>query len=800
MRSGARLEGGPVRVTAWLARHDPGFGALRRAGRAAILMPLLFLLGSRVIGSPDVAIFSAFGTFALLLFVDFGGPLRERVQAQTALALAGAVLVVLGTLAAQPVWLSAVAMAAVGFVVLFAGSVSSVTASAGTSLLLAFILPVTLPGTPESIGPRLLGWGIASAVSIVAITVLWPAPTREPLRRPAVEACRALAVRLRAEVAARAADADADAAEEAARTASAADDAVAALHESFLTTPYRPTGLSTPARTVVRLVDELTWLDAVLGPSGRPPGAATAAAAPASAPVALTPAIAAARRVRSAAADVLDEGAVLLAQHAGDPRPVEAALDRLAAARAVVESTTLSDADADHDADHDDDTTATARTPDAATSAPPRTAPAMVTALDPGFRAQELAFAVAAVGRNIALTARAERRSWWQRMLGRQPGDLRGPVGAAAERATGYAGRNSVWLRNSIRGAVALGLAVLLAKVSGVEHSFWVVLGTLSVLRSSALSTGQTVLRGVLGTAAGVVLGAGLMFLLAGGGPTLLLIVLPLAILVAGVAPAAISFTAGQAAFTVLLVLLFNIIAPAGWTVGLIRIEDIALGCSVSLVVGALFWPRGAAASLRKALADAYLEGVRYLRAAVAAGLGKPLDPTSDPRAHALRAAAASRRLDDAFRTYLADRGAKRRPLAEISSAVAGVAQVRLVSDAVLELWRVEAIDPLAADAARGDVAASLDHLERWYAELAARLVAGDPLPEPDDADRTAVERLAAAAIAAASAAPPARSRRPTVVRLIWTADYLEVVRRLERAIVTPVGTLRDDTAPRIGA
>ncbi|MGH1526821.1 hypothetical protein ACRAWC_23800 [Leifsonia sp. L25] len=47
----------------------------------------------------------------------------------------------------------------------------------------------------------------------------------------------------------------------------------------------------------------------------------------------------------------------------------------------------------------------------------------------------------------------------------------------------------------------------------------------------------------------------------------------------------------------------------------------------------------------------------------------------------------ASRRLDDALRTYLAERGAKRRPLAEVSASVTGVAGVRLASDAIVELW-----------------------------------------------------------------------------------------------------------------
>jgi hypothetical protein len=72
---------------AWLRARDPGLSALRRAGRAAIVMPAMFALGSKVIGNPTlVASFAAFGSFAMLLLVDFGGPMRNRLQAQVALA------------------------------------------------------------------------------------------------------------------------------------------------------------------------------------------------------------------------------------------------------------------------------------------------------------------------------------------------------------------------------------------------------------------------------------------------------------------------------------------------------------------------------------------------------------------------------------------------------------------------------------------------------------------------------------------------------------------------------------------
>jgi hypothetical protein len=72
----------------WHDQHDRGFTALRRATRPAIIMPATFALGDKVIGNPQLALFAAFGPFATLPLVDFGGPMAERLQAQAALAVA----------------------------------------------------------------------------------------------------------------------------------------------------------------------------------------------------------------------------------------------------------------------------------------------------------------------------------------------------------------------------------------------------------------------------------------------------------------------------------------------------------------------------------------------------------------------------------------------------------------------------------------------------------------------------------------------------------------------------------------
>ena len=47
-----------------------------------------------------------------------------------------------------------------------------------------------------------------------------------------------------------------------------------------------------------------------------------------------------------------------------------------------------------------------------------------------------------------------------------------------------------------------------------MQHGFWVVFGTLAVLRSNALSTGQNVLRALAGTTAGFVVGGALVTLI----------------------------------------------------------------------------------------------------------------------------------------------------------------------------------------------------------------------------------------------------------------------------------------------
>lgn len=833
-------------ILQWLRTRDAGLSALRRAGRAAIVMPALFALAEQVIGNPVIATFVSFGALSMLLFVDFGGTTGERLAAQAGLAAAGAVLVCVGTLASQRAWLAVPASFVVGFAVLFAGVVSSVLAGASTALLVAFILPVTLTAPLSSLPDRLTGWLLAGAVSMLAVTVLWPAPRREPLRQSTALACALLARRLRTEVdcvrgglgPARGA-AYREVVDEAAA-------AVGALRASFFGTPYRPTGLSTAARTLVRLVDQVVWLEAVMERMAvdDDPGPTDAVVC----------------EVKLAAAALLDHGAVLLESVAGDPWQLEPGLRRLERARKAMERTVTTDLPARHagtvargaderrgaadrdaagpgaaapgaagrdaagqsaagsgGAARDAGDQGTADRDAAGPGGADRSAAgpgavgsggagdgveAFLGSLEPSFRAQEMSFAISAIATNIELTVAARRRSWWDHLLGRRPAGVPSALSSAQERAGAHVERHSVWLHNSVRGAIALGLAVLVAESTGVQHSFWVVLGTLAVLRSSALGTGQNALRGLLGTVVGFAVGGALVYSV-GSHTGILWLLLPPAVAFAGLAPAAISFAAGQAGFTTVLLILYNIIEPAGWRIGIVRIEDVAIGCAVSLVVGALFWPRGAGQALGQALAEAFSDGAHYLRSAIGYGLTRCdalVAAAPAPHDEQRRAAAAARRLDDAFRGFLAERGTKRMPLADVTTLITAVAAIRLTGDAVLDLWERDA-DPSPGDraAARSEILRAGELLIDWYEELARALAGSGVVPDPlarseadDDRLLDAVRRDLTGEDGRGTAA---------AVKMIWTADHIDAARRLQAGILRPArkaAGLR--TRPRLAA
>ena len=359
-----------------------------------------------------------------------------------------------------------------------------------------------------------------------------------------------------------------------------------------------------------------------------------------------------------------------------------------------------------------------------------------------------------------------------------EPDLERQPAHAALEAterlAREHASPRSVWFQNSIRGAAGLAVAVYIAQRTGLQHGFWVVLGTLSVLRSNALSTGWSILSALAGTAVGIVIGA-LLVIAIGTHESVLWVVLPVAVLLAAYAPRAISFAAGQAGFTVVLFILFNLIQPVGWKVGLVRVEDVAIGFAISLGVGVLFWPRGATTRLREDLATAYARGADYV---VATAQQVIHGAVSEEAVSASRAAdVAVHRLDDAFRQYLAERSATRSTWRSRCACRWRVARAPRQRNRLRRLGRMAGGEARLEECGR-NLDRELHALQSWYFMLGDALVNRRRVPSPHIRDTEGGSRLLACVREAARGGDKATVNAALV--LLWSSQHLENLWRLE--------------------
>ena len=676
------LSGGEKIRPAWWPAWSKAAGL--RTLRAVLVIPSLFALTFEGFGNLQMALFAAFGGFATLIMASFGGTRRDKVIAHLGLALTGSLGLIIGTAVHGITWLAVLVTIPVTFGIFFAGVAGPNAASGVTAALLPYVLPVATPGTVSMIPDRLAGWWLASVVSTAAVLLI-PAPSPgDRLRAAAAGSAHALGAHLEASV----------------RGTATADDikaCQAAKHQlmtAFASTPYRPVGLATADQGMASVVQLLEWCTSLI-------------------------------------ADATDG-------HPNLDQAEQPDLDLLGRAAAVLRQTGDLLADS------------TSAAPDLAALERQREATSAYHQSAPGgdydsveiiaryaFHAQ----AICLVVRNIVAdaliaTRRADPETIAARRLGWYGAQ---PEGTTAERRaasisgamgvlTRHASFRSVWFLNSLRGSLALAAAVLVADLSGVQHGFWVVLGTLSVLRTNASSTESTALRALGGTVLGFFLGA-LLLLGIGTSTPALWAALPIAVALAAYAPGALPFTFGQAAFTVVVLVLFNLLAPAGWRVGLLRIEDVALGCLVSLVVGVLFWPRGAASVVGDDLADAFRRGAAYLTQSVDWALGTRHEPPDTGAA----AVTAGIRLDEALRGFLAEQGAKRLSKQDLWMLVMASMRLRLTAYSLAGLQAPEHLrhkhhGVANAQAALAHATADLTDFYERVAVLVGRPAAGQVL------------------------------------------------------------------------
>lgn len=591
----------------WRPR-DAGLLSLRRAARAAVLMPTL--LAAALFGAHNVQLttFVGFGTFALVVLANFGGPSSSRTGAYVITALVGAVLIVAGTLAGPVPWLAALTMLVVAFGVQFAGVFGGYIAASQMALLLAFVLAASVPAPPPAIPARVEGWLLASAAATVAALLLWPLHERLPLREQAAAACHSLAELIET----RRYGAGGD---EIRHREQAARDAVLTVRAEYAATQLRPAGPTRRDRAFAELVVEL---DRGLAFASRrahePPGS--------------DPPL--------GQEDALERAVVRTLRRAGDTLTGGEAPDLAALQRVKTDQRNALERWA------------------ASTLGEGGRAEDVLAGLRAGYRLRVLSYVAMALGANAAIVA-GRGPDGGVFFLPQGTPRLTGVQGVArrvVRTIRTYLAPGSSVLHNSLRGAAGLALAVLLARLLELHYAFWAVLGALSVLRSNALATGRTTLQALAGTLAGFAVAA--FALLAGSHGPALWVALPVAVFLAAYTPTAVHFVVGQAAFTILVIVLFNLIAPADGSIGLIRVEDIALGAGVSVVAGLLLWPRGARAALRRALAQLYRAVAAYLAGSLQRLLEQEGE-TSGARAGAVRA---RDRAGEAFDQLLMERGA----------------------------------------------------------------------------------------------------------------------------------------------
>ena len=750
--------GGQVRK---VLRRLPPLGA-RRALRATVAGGGTFALVYQEMHNPMASVFAAFGAVILLVYVEFAGPKRQRFEQHAGLIVITLFFVFLGTVCSQVLWLAVGATVIVSFCILMSGVMSASLAGATSAMLISFLLPVAFQGAVSTIPDRLLGWAIGGGASLLAVIFILPSPSSDPLVAVTARAIEEIAESLGAAMTREMSEPAIDAPESSTVDAGAA---ASTLRTTFFAAPFRPAGLSLSSRLLIKVIEWTLELDLLLAGFASPTREDDADVA----------------ELARACVRLLTEAAGALSA-ARDTTSLESSLEALRRARSQLESTALRSLHRHQPV-----------TNGAITDAHDAT---LLTVLDESFRTDDLADVVEKLAEEVVELVASRRRTWWQQSLGLEAKGRDSRLDAARRRLRSHFSRRSVWLHNSARGAIGLGISVGVAYGFGVQHAFWVVFGTLAVLRSNALSTGQTALKALTGTIEGIIIGSVIIALL-GTHETVFWILLPFAICFTGFAPSAISFAAGQAGFTMTILILFNIVEPIGWTIGVIRIEDVALGCAVSLVVGLLFWPRGASATLRYSIADAFSESVHYLRAMVVFALSccdTDSHAAGDPLEARRGAQGAARRLDDAFREYLSERGSKSVSLADVSTLIAAVTAVRRTADSIESLWTQPGFHATGdRHVVREALSQGVDSLARWYAQL-GEVVMGSPemLSSPVDFVVSTQDLVTTVRRDLSDATGQGTA---TAFKIVWTDDYLRQLHRLQEQMLPVVHKIIEASA-----
>ncbi len=645
-----------------------------------------------MIDDPVLAVFATLGAIGLLVLADFGGDLHNQARDYVIATVIGAALVALGTIVSEHTF----AAAGLLFVVALFVSLSTVmgrnVATGANGVLLFFLVACAVPAPIGALESRVPGVLLGGAIALVAALTIWPQRPQDRLRSALADATNALARRI--------GQFGQPAYDEAESLAQPVLDALADARPERLAVGERPTLASERDHAQIRVGYGLSRAQFLFERLAQRPA----------------PPLAVADAERTLAQDLSHalEGTAAALRGEGSPPAVELSLDAGRAHRERVDAALVDELAAEGAGD------------------------TLAVGADRAVLAGEVCTSVGGIVTDARVVVGADR---FPARAGSMSEGLDRRVEGMLDRlvtiASSTLSTRSVTLQNSLRLAAGLAIALVLGGVFEVENGFWVLFATLSVVRTSAPMTGASALQAVLGTVIGFAIALPLLLAIGTSGD-LHLYVLPI-VMVVGLLAGSINLVWGQAGFTVLVLVLFDLVDPVGWEIGIVRVEDVVLGAAVGVLIGLAAWPRGATGQLAQSLADA-IEASGNL---VATTMERRLRPVSPERLSRLRSRARARtlRADGVLAVFLTERpkGAEHVAIWEQMSVFA---HTRWYGAEMLARQSVAPPPPEAADLVDALVK-HVDELDAAHTAVAAAIARREPPPpvrEPIDIERLGPE------------------------------------------------------------
>jgi uncharacterized membrane protein YccC len=537
---------------AGLLRRDPHHIVLHRAVRVTLACCVGFYTCRFLIGDAQMGTYACFAAMSLGAMSSIAGGARQRLRLY-AVALVGSwIFVTAGTFAAVNVWVASAGMLVVGFLVSYLAIGGPRLAGISTGLLLMFILPSFPPYTPEALDSRLIAVALGTGLMAAADRWLWPSPDPEPYERRLADTADSLArylsrIRPLMDGSSVAESSLAEAREEALRTALAW--APWALPpEQRPSSPFRPDRALLACAGLLRmLVRRSRAVEAALRSPDAPTGP----------------------RRGVFVLDVVNEAVVACGAALSGAQP------------------------------------------------PPDVEP--LRAANRQHADQRLSWLLSELGESADLVVQSVRAV--RDAPAASPsqdgelGSLSSPLWFVGEstlalslrRARGHFTPHSVVFQNALRLALGLAIARYLAGSFDLSHGSWVLLATLTLMRTTASATRSAMWPAFLGTLAGALITGGLL-LVFGQEPDIFTVLMPIAFFASfTLGPLAGPFigpAAGQFFMTLAVAALFVQVAPATSQLAEARLIDVVLGGVVGSLVGLLVWPRGGSGEITRAVAN----------------------------------------------------------------------------------------------------------------------------------------------------------------------------------------------------